>query len=125
LVISDDLPFIDKKAEELCGHIPEPIASPLGSFGTIGSVLFPGKFIYGTTSLGLVPKAEIIPDRHGMVEAWLVGCIIYRDQFNILYKTRFYYWYVDQNTNRPKAFPVPPPGTEMKGRFEEHHSSVQ
>ena len=118
LVVSEDLALVYKKADEACGD------NYVGKID-IGSVLFPGKFANMIQSGSLVRKSEIIPGPDGKVEAWLVGCIGYRDQFEVLYKTRFYYWYVDPITNRAFTFVPAAANSEIPGHFVEHHSSVE
>jgi hypothetical protein len=119
LLISIDIPYIFGAAlDEACGDN----YVGLSSWG--GSVVFPGKSQHVIKSSSVAKKEDIKAGPDGRSEAWLVGCVGYRDQFGILYKTKFVYWYVDPRTFMAAQI-VPSPNTEPSGQFIENHSSIE
>jgi hypothetical protein len=60
----------------------------------------------------------------GQLQAWLVGCIGYRDQFKTLYHTGFIYWLADPKTKQPFAFDPPAPNSELPGVFVPHSGYI-
>lgn len=119
LLISEDIPYIFGAAlDEACS---DNYVS-LNSWG--GSVLFPGKSHHVIETASLVKRSDIKAGTEGKAEAWLVGCVGYRDQFSFLYKTKFVYWYANPATSVGIEF-YPAPNAEIIGQFIEHHSAVQ
>jgi hypothetical protein len=118
LIVTEDMASIDKIADVACSE------NFIGKMG-MGFVLFPGKFQNIEYSSSQFDKTAMSnPGADGKYEAWLVGCVGYRDQFNVLYRTKFYYWYVDKTTERPITF-IPGYNSEISGHFIEHRSSVE
>jgi hypothetical protein len=97
LVISENMASILAEREAACE------TNFIGG-NTNGAVSFAGKIQPGVMSASLVPKKDISVSQDGKTQAWLVGCIGYRDQFNFLYKTSFIYNYVDPAKNHGQRF---------------------
>jgi hypothetical protein len=118
LLVTEDLTFIDQQIEETCG------ANYIGKV-KVGAVLFPGIGRIITQSGGFFQKSEMkSPSYQGKFEAWLVGCIGYQDQFQFLYRTKFWYWLVDPATMRPIEF-LPATNAQIPGKFALHHSMIE
>jgi hypothetical protein len=60
----------------------------------------------------------------GKIQAWLVGCIFYFDQFKHEYKTKFVWNYVDPATNKGIRF-EPGINTTVSGQFAERFNSLE
>ena len=63
------------------------------------------------------------PGANGKLEAFIVCCIRYRDQFGCLYHTGFMYWLVDPQTHYPIEFnTIPDSKVGFGKKFELWHS---
>ena len=118
LLITEDLKFVTQKREESCneryvGH----------SQRDMGYLLFPGRERVLQESSSVFPRSDMTSAGwNGKFEAYVVGCIGYRDQFGYLYHTSFTYWLVDPATYRPIEFSVVPNSKIASGSFDIWHS---
>lgn len=98
LLLSPKAGEIDRTKTDVCERLRG--ASSRG----FGFVLFPGKSRITEGQRSTFPKAKMIhPNYDGRFNAWLIGCLAYRDQFNFQYFTKFTYWLVD-DTNQAVSF---------------------
>jgi hypothetical protein len=115
LVITENIEVINLVQERACSDafIGVPDA---------GFVLFPGKAQLAESS-GTIAVISA-PGADGKFQAYLVGCTGYRDQFDVLYKTKFAFRWVAVDTKRPVRFNV---GRNIKiaGIFDEWKTSFQ
>ena len=118
LVISEDHATIISGQAEACSDIF------IGKKG-FGLVLFPGKANTVMQSSGRYPKEKLKSGHEdGKFQAWLVGCVGFRDQFNFLYKTSFIYRYVDPRTQQAIRFAVTP-NASIAGTFMLYHTAFE
>lgn len=90
----------------------------------MGFLLFPGRDRVSIASASVFPRAQMVSKSYtGKFEAFLVGCIGYRDQFGVVYHTNFIHWLVDPRTSHPIEFDVIP-NTNVQGAFIPWHSSL-
>jgi hypothetical protein len=88
----------------------------------IGGILFPGPaklMKEGPT----FPDPTFITEETTGLEAWVIGCIGYRDQFGNNHHTAFVYWLVDPKTHEPLVFDRPEHGYITQGAFEQNNST--
>ncbi len=90
----------------------------------MGFLLFPGRDRLSVASASTFPRSQMVSKSYtGKFEAFLVGCVGYRDQFGAVYHTNFIYWLVEPSTNHPVEFDPIPNGT-VQGAFTPWHSSL-
>jgi hypothetical protein len=117
LVVSEDLEAVKAKLLEVSGD------NFVGKTD-MGFLLFPGNARMASRSVSVFPRAQMVSKSYtGKFEAFLVGCVGYRDQFGVLYHTKFVYWLADPSTGRPIEFDAIPNG-EQHGVFIPWHSSI-
>ncbi len=88
----------------------------------MGFVLFPGGGRLSVNSASSFERSAMISKSYTeKFEAYLVGCIGYRDQFGALYRTNFIYWLVHPNTMMPIEFDAVP-NSKIQGVFIPWHS---
>jgi len=88
------------------------LVSALGQ-KSLGMVILPGTTKQIGQATVTVPKSEFRL-RNSMASAFLIGCIIYRDEFNIPHATGFTQVYIDDNGKDHFA-----PKGKIPGRFKE------
>lgn len=117
LLVTEDLEAIRAKQSELSGD------NFVGKTD-MGFLLFPGNARLGTQSASSFPRNKMVSKSYtGKFEAFLVGCVAYRDQFGVLYHTKFIYWLVDPATRHPIEFDATP-NTVQQGIFIPWHTSI-
>jgi hypothetical protein len=110
LIITENLASVFAIRDELCKN-------RFAGETTYGALSFAGKVQPGVTSGAIAFKRDIAVGSDGKTQAWLFGCIGYRDQFNSLYKTNFIYNLADPaNPTRPQRF-VPAVNSQVSGVF--------
>lgn len=117
LLVTEDLPALNAKQSESCGD---------GYVGKkeFGFVLFSGRERTFDSSGSLFERRFMVSrNPAGTFQAWLVGCIGYRDQFNVLYHTKFIYRFVDPKTRVPIDLDASP-NTSVQGEFIAYHTSL-
>ncbi len=80
----------------------------------IGQILFPGRDRVFTSMPAMAKISS--KDEGSRLQAWLAGCIGYRDQFGYLYRTKFMYMLYD-DAGRVVVFDVPKQPIDIKGHF--------
>jgi hypothetical protein len=117
LMVTEDLEAIKKGQQEISGD------NFVGKTD-MGFLLFPGKDRLANTSASRYERSLMVSKSHtGKFEAFLVGCIGYRDQFGFLYHTRFIYWLVEPKSGLPIEFDAVP-NSEVRGVFMPWHTSI-
>lgn len=90
----------------------------------MGFLLFPGRDRLFVASASRFERSQMVSRSYtGKFEAFLVGCVGYRDQFGFVYHTNFIYWLVDPSTNLSIEFDATP-GSTVPGLFVPWHSSI-
>jgi hypothetical protein len=107
LVVADNMMTVYEWHEYACDDAV--IGKP-----DIGLTLFPGR---DRVFSSMPAIAKIIKKHEGSrLQAWLVGCIGYRDQFGYLYRTKFISMFYDA-TGKVAVFDPPKQSTSIIGRF--------
>jgi len=106
-IVADDLNTVYQQEEYACGDAV--IGKP-----DIGLILFPGKERFFTS----MDATTTISSKHpgSRLQAWLAGCIGYRDQFGYLYRTKFMYMLYD-DAGRVVVFDRPTQPIDIRGHF--------
>jgi hypothetical protein len=116
LMVTEDLEAIKTKQKETRGD------NYVGK-SDMGFLLFPGLARLAVVSASRFDRAQMVSRSYtGKFEAFLVGCIGYRDQFGCLYHTNFIYWLADPS-GRPAEFDAVP-NTSIQGVFIPWHTSI-
>jgi hypothetical protein len=117
LLVTEDIDRINRSENESCRMVGDP---------RMGDVSFPGKREFGQTMFSDYPKGEMVSKSgDGKLEAWIVGCIGYRDQFGYLYHTLFKYWLVQPEGVSEPVRVDPIPNTKVGGVWQAYDSSLQ
>jgi len=117
LMVTEDLAAVTARQKEASGD------NYVGK-SDMGFLLFPGLARLAVASPSRFDRSQMVSKSYtGKFEAFLVGCIGYRDQFGFLYHTNFVYWMVDPTTGRPLEFDATP-NSEMRGVFVPWHTSI-
>lgn len=88
-----------------------------------GDLIFPGRSKAPSyVSPGVSDPATSMTPRP--MQAFLVGCVVYRDQFNNRWHTGFIYWLLDPQTARPVHITPSPNSQFTGGVWQEKHSSL-
>jgi hypothetical protein len=121
LVIASDGAVVQKETDENCGN--NYVGNP-----AIGEVLFPGRMRSVDSSQDVYFRQQMTSSSaNAKFEAWIVGCIGYRDQFGWLYKTQFQYWLTDADPKKKYHSPVTfdiPPKAPLVGTWSEYFGSM-
>jgi hypothetical protein len=113
LMITEDLTKIRAKVNAVCSN---------AATSDSGNVVFPGRPRLDTRSASLVQRSEM-QSLTGKYEAWLIGCIAYRDSFGAMYHTGFIYWLTDPKTNLGLEFDARP-NTKIDGHWATWFGSI-
>src|ERR1700680_5146882 len=108
LVITDDYEAVQRKQASLCSELMDPLH--------YGQILFPGKFKITGSDISRWKRVNMIskaPD--GLVQAWMAGCIDYRDNSGGYHNTGFIFHLTDKNA-RPLRF-MPQPNAKLDGAW--------
>jgi hypothetical protein len=107
LVVADDLNTVYEQQGYACGDAV--IGKP-----DIGLILFQGRDRVFTS----FPAMTTIDSKHSgsRLQAWLAGCIGYRDQFGYLYRTKFMYMLYD-GAGKVIVFDRPTQPINISGHF--------
>jgi hypothetical protein len=90
----------------------------------MGFLLLPGRERLAVTSASRFERSQVVSKSYtDRFQAYLVGCIGYRDQFGFLYHTNFIYWMVDPATQLPLEFNATA-NSEIRGLFVPWHTSI-
>ena len=107
LVVADDLNTVYEQQDRACSD--DLIGKP-----DIGMVLFQGK----DRVFSAMPSTTQISKKHegSRLQAFLAGCIGYRDQFSYLCRTKFL-WMLQDNTGQVIVFDAPNQSLVINGHF--------
>jgi hypothetical protein len=113
LVLTQDLFELAKVQKAMCA---------MRGDDQVGDLIFPGK---SKPPTGLWPgTSDAAKHAAGKpLEAFLVGCISYSDQFTTVWHTGFIYWFLDSQTGHPLQI-IATPNTQFNGIWQEWHSSL-
>jgi len=117
LMVTEDLEAIKAKQLEASGdnYVGKP---------DMGFLLFPGKESLVHFSASRFERVNKVSRNHtGQFQAFLAGCVGYRDQFRAIYHSNFIYRLVDPQTQRPVQFHATP-NTSVNGVFVPWHTFI-
>jgi hypothetical protein len=115
-----------KGMENACGKDVRPLPE-----NDIGYLIYPGIEVPPSEQPDPYPiipwwprESMISRNDKGTIQAWLVGCLRYRDQFDFIYHNRFIYRMRDVGGIKNKNdFPIVP-NSKVSGRFVQWRSVV-
>jgi hypothetical protein len=104
LMVTSDLAKVIARRDELCSV---SVTNP-----DFGLVIFPGIQRITTKSSTRFPRSEMVDNKSYVpkFQAFLVGCIGYRDSTGHLYHSGYIYWPTDPETGLAVGFDVVPNG---------------
>jgi hypothetical protein len=116
LIITQEINSVLKKEQEMCSLINS----------TYGYVLFPGKDELVWPFTFTVKPSQMIRNSRGddsEFSAYIVGCILYRDQFKKFHYTGFSFRQQIPNTIKGAAF-KPVPNSIVQGEWVKWHNTI-
>lgn len=116
LLITEDIEAIYTSQQETCSSFVQP---------GIGILLFQGKGRVSGYSVSVAPKSKMVSKTYdGKLQAWLIVCVHYSDQFGCPYRTPVIYNLVDpQNLRSVRFFAVP--NSKVEGVFRVWRSGIE
>jgi hypothetical protein len=107
LMITEDIESVRARERSVCENYVNN--------SDFGNTIFPGRQRLSAQSSSLAQRSEMRSSK-GKFEAWLVGCIGYKDSFGHLYHTGFIYWLTDPKTTLGFEFDATP-NREVTGHW--------
>jgi len=116
LMVTQNITSVHERERQLCAESPP---------GNAGTVVFPGTNKVAWQWPSQVTKEQMIrnPGGGSQFQAFVIGCIFYRDQFGELHHTGFTYRLQKPGTIFGAAF-EPSPNTTVEGQWVEFHGFV-